>query len=92
MLRATMSIFAPCLRRAIELLDQLLVVEAVHLDPDARLLAVSPPRATSRMRSTMPSRKAERRHEQLAERLRPAEARQIVEEIRDVGGDVRDRP
>ena len=57
-----------------------------------RIRASSPfaaARRTSRMRSTMPVAQAERGHEQLAEGLRPAEAAQIVEEIGDVGGDVR---
>ena len=89
MLRATMSISAPGLRGGVELLDDRLVGERVHLDPDPRRLASPrPPAATARISSMSRVAEVERRDEQLAEPLRPPEAGQVVEEVGDVGGDL----
>ena len=73
----------------VELVDDLLVGEMVDLDPDPRLLAG---RGGVRARADVLDQAAphvERRDEELAEALRPAEARQVVEEVGEVG---RDRP
>ena len=77
------------LRGVVELLDDRLVGERVDLDPDPRRACPPPPAlATARISSISRAAQVERRDEQLAEPLRPAEAGQVVEEVGDVGGDL----
>ena len=72
----------------IELADDLGVDEVVELEPNPRVFSVV---GSGRNRADLvdePASKRERRDEQLAELLRSPEARDVVEEIRDVGGDL----
>ena len=62
--------------------------EVVHLQPDDRALAC---RGRLRHLADLVDQavaEVERRDEELAERLRPAEPRDVVEQVRDVLGDL----
>jgi hypothetical protein len=72
------------LRRRVESFDYARVGERVDLDPDAPVLAVLRNGADV---LDQPLAQAERRNEDLAEVARPPEAGEVVEEVRDVGGD-----
>ncbi len=60
----------------------------VQLEPDASPLAVRCRGSDCADLADETAAQRERRDEQLAEFLRPAEARQVVEEVGDVRGDV----
>ena len=62
--------------------------QAVHLDPDPRLLARLSCSGDHPDLLDQPFPEGERRHEQLAERAGPPEAGQVVEEVGDVGSDL----
>ena len=73
----------------VELVDDRRVGEVVDLDPDPGVLAGG--RGVGDRADVLDELLAEveRRDEELAELLRPAEAGDEVEEVGDVGGDVR---
>ncbi len=72
----------------VQLLDDALVGEGVHLDPDARRLPVLGRVGDRTDLLHEPPAKGEGRDEQLAEALRAAEAGQVVEEVGHVGRDL----
>ena len=79
------------LRCVVELLDDRLVRERVHLDPDPALLAGRGGLGDRADLVDQPRAKCPRRDEQLAEPLGPPEPGQVVEEVGDVRGDLRVR-
>ena len=86
--RAMMSMRRACLRRRVELVDDLRVDEVVELEPNPRMLSLGRGGGDRADLVDEPAAKRERRDEQLAERLRPPEAGDVVEEIGDVGRDL----
>ena len=86
--RATMSISAPACEAAY---SSSMIVWSVSAFVFKRMRACSPSPAalaTARISSTRRPAQVERCDEELAERLRAAEPRDVVEEVGDVGGDL----
>ena len=86
--RTIRSICGARLRGPVQLLDEVGVGQVVDLDPDAGGLSLLGRGCDRADVLDQPPPQVERRGEDLAELLRPAEAGDEVEEVGDVGGDV----